>query len=44
MMGADPDQITHWVNEVSDAYVNRNFEKAKEKIEGAGGRWEVLSK
>jgi capsular exopolysaccharide synthesis family protein len=32
IMGPDPEQITHWVNEVAEAYVRRNFDKAQENM------------
>jgi len=33
MVGADPDRITQWVNAVTQAYVDRNYEKARENID-----------
>lgn len=35
MMGAAPDDITRWVNAVSDAYVARNLHKAQANVEVA---------
>jgi capsular exopolysaccharide synthesis family protein len=35
MMGADPHEITEWVNAVAEAYVARNFEKASENVSRA---------
>ncbi len=37
MLGANPDEITRWVNAVSDAYVERNLEKARENVDLAVG-------
>jgi len=33
--GTNPEEITHWVNEVAEAYVERNFEKARANVDQA---------